>query len=411
VNSESSQGGRKPLSETALLVLLATVQFAHIVDFMLLMPLGPQLMRELGIGPARFSHLVSSYTLTAGAVGLLAAPFVDRFDRRKLLLFTFAGFIVGTLACALSTSAHQLMVARALCGAFGGVSGALVMAIASDVAPPERRASAMGIVMTAFSAAAALGVPFGLYLAHAFSWKTPFAVLAGVAALTWAMLARWLPPVRGHLGAGGGESWRRFLSLLRDSNAGWGLVFMASMVFGHFAIIPFLSPYLVSNAGLPESQLSLVYLAGGALTVFTSPLVGRLADRHGRLLTLVALVLVASLVTLTLTHMGPSPLWWILALTSGFFVFASGRFVPGQAIVSLAVAPERRGAYMSLTMCTRDLAAGVTSAVGGWIVTRQADGTLAGFNWLGWIAVGVSLISLVLATRVRPVEGRTPPST
>src|SRR5438309_11273472 len=187
------------LSERPLLLLLAAVQFTHIVDFMILMPLGPQLMRELHIGPGHFSALVAAYTISSGVVGLLAAPYIDRFDRRKLLLFAYAGFTAGTLACALSQNATALLAARALSGAFGGLSISMVMAIVGDVVPTERRAAAIGIVMTAFSAAAAVGIPFGLQLAQRLRWEAPFFVLAGIASVMWTMAFVRLPPVRGHL--------------------------------------------------------------------------------------------------------------------------------------------------------------------------------------------------------------------
>src|SRR5258708_23928922 len=187
------------LSERSLLWLLAAVQFTHIVDFMILMPLGPQLMRELHIGPGHFSALVGAYTISSGAVGLVCAPFIDRFDRRNILLFAYAGFIAGTLACALSQNADTLLAARVLSGAFGGLSMSMVMAIIGDVVPAERRASAMGIVMTGFSVAAAVGVPFGLQLAQHLRWEAPFYVLAGIGSVMWTMAFLRLPSVRGHL--------------------------------------------------------------------------------------------------------------------------------------------------------------------------------------------------------------------
>src|SRR6267143_1329147 len=342
------------LSERSLLLLLAAVQFTHIMDFMIMMPLGPQLMRELHIGPGRFSGLVAAYTISSGIVGLLAAPFIDRFDRRKLLLFAYAGFALGTLACALSQNAATLLTARALSGAFGGLSISMVMSIIGDVVPAERRASAMGIVMTAFSVAAAVGVPFGLQLAERFRWEAPFFMLAGIAGVMWTIAFLKLPPVRGHLE--NGHAKRAFAESRRDANAGRALLFMVAMVFGHFAIIPLLSPYLVYNVGLPERDLFLVYFTGGVLTVFTAPLIGKLADRHGRLRVFSALVAVACVVTLFITHSGRIPVWAVLVSGGAFFVFASGRFVPGQAIMTLAVPASRRGAFMSLSGCARDLA-------------------------------------------------------
>src|SRR5439155_1891987 len=396
----------KALSERWLLLLLAAVQFTHIMDFMILMPLGPQLMRELHIGTGHFSWLVAAYTISSGVVGLLAAPFIDRFDRRKLLLFAYAGFIAGTLACALSQSATTLLAARALSGAFGGLSISMVMAIIGDVVPAERRASAMGIVMTAFSVAAAVGVPFGLQLAQRFRWEAPFFMLAGIASVMWTIAFLRLPAVRGHLE--NGHARRACADLVRHANAGRALLFMVAMVFGHFVIIPLLSPYLVYNIGLPERDLFLVYFTGGVLTVFTAPLIGKLADRLGSFRVFSGLVGMASMVTLLITHSGRIPVWAVLILGGAFFVFASGRFVPGQAIMTLAVPASRRGAFMSLSGCARDLTMGVTSIRGGWIVTKEPSGRLADFHWLGWIAVAAGLVSVWLASRVRVNEAVAP---
>src|SRR5215813_8889667 len=186
-------------SERWLLLLLAAVQFTHIMDFMILMPLGPQLMRDLLIGPGQFSALVAAYTISSGVVGLLAAPFIDRFDRRNVLLLAYAGFIGGTVSCAFSQNFTSLLAARALSGAFGGLSSSMVLAIIGDVVPAERRATGVGVVMTAFSLAAALGVPFGLRLAQLFRWEAPFYFLAGLGLLIWVMALLQLPALRGHL--------------------------------------------------------------------------------------------------------------------------------------------------------------------------------------------------------------------
>ncbi len=396
--------GRPMLSEKRLLLLLAAVQFTHIMDFMIMMPLGPQLMRQLGISAQQFGGLISSFAITSGVVGLAMAPFADRFDRRKLLLFCYAGFTMGTLACGFCDSGATLFWARAICGAFGGVSGATIMAIVADVVPPERRARGMGIIMTAFSAAAALGVPFGLKIAQWWKWEAPFFVVAVIAAVVWVGLSRILPPVRGHLTGGKIKSGRDFLDLLRNGNAWTGLALMVAMIFGHFTIIPYLSPYLVGNVGLPEKSLFLVYLTGGLVTIFTGPLIGRLADRHGRYLVYVCLVVGACVVIRLLTSSGPLPVWQTLILAGLFFTFASGRFVPGQAVISMAVPSSRRGAYMSLVACSRDLASGLTAAIGGMVVKETTDGRLLYFDKLGWLAIGVSVVSLWIFRQVKSAE-------
>ena len=395
------EGGK--ISERSLLLLLAAVQFTHIMDFMIMMPLGPQLMRELSITSQQFGALISSFAITAGIVGLAVAPVIDRFDRRKLLLFCYAGFTLGTFACGLAETANTLLWARAVCGAFGGVSGAAIMAIVADVVPPERRAHGMGIIMTAFSAAAALGVPFGLKIAQWWKWEAPFLVIAAVSAVVWVGIFRLLPPVRGHLTGERIQSGRDFLELLRKGNAWAGLSLMAAMVFGHFTIIPFLSLYLVGNIGLPEKSLFLIYLTGGVVTVFTGPLIGRLADRHGKFRIYIILVAGACVIIRLLTSGGLQPLWQTLVLAAFFFAFAGGRFVPGQATISMAVPAARRGAYMSLVACTRDLASGLTAYLGALIVVQGPDGRLQNYDHLGWLAIGVSLFSLWIFGRVKAV--------
>ena len=391
---------RRP-SERSVLLLLAAVQFTHIMDFMVMMPLGPQLMRELAIGPERFSGMVAAYTFSAGVIGLLSAPFVDRFDRRKLLLFCYSGFIIGTLACAISHSAVALTNARILCGAFGGVSGALVMAIISDIVPPARRAAGMGIVMTSFSVAAALGVPLGLYLAQRYRWEAPFFVVGGAGVLIWLLLWRVLPPVRDHLEASAASRSAAFMDLLKNANAGRALIFIFMLVIGHMIMVPLLSPYLVHNLGLPEPKLFLIYLVGGLLTIVTSPLVGKLADRHGRVRILAIMIAIAAVVVLTISHAPPLPVVGILVLGGFFFVFASGRFVPAQAIASLAVPPAQRGAFMSLNTCVRDIGAGAAASLAGFIVTTAPDGQLLHYDRISFVAVTASVIGLWLGKRVQ----------
>jgi len=398
----------KQLSERSLLLLLAAVQFTHIVDFMILMPLGPQLMRELHIGPATLSALVAAYTVSSGIVGLIAAPFVDRFDRRKLLLFAYGGFILGTLSCGLAFNAPTLLCARAVSGTFGGLSIAMIMSIIGDVVPPERRAAGMGIVMTAFSVASALGVPFGLQLAQWFRWEAPFIMLAILATINWCIAYFRLPSIRGHLENRGDKDPRRaFAELLRDSNAWRALTFMSAAVIGHFAIIPLLSPFLVGNVLLPEKYLTFVYMTGGILTIFTAPVVGRLADSLGKLRVFAGMVMVACMVTLWITLSGPLPTWVVMVQAGLFFVFASGRFIPGQAIMTLAVPASRRGAFMSLNGCARDLAMGFASSIGGWIVVKDdTSGHLSHYQWLGVIAVVTGALSIWLASRVHVKDVR-----
>lgn len=399
---------RPGISERLLLLLLATVQFTHIMDFMVMMPLGPQLMRIFQIDPGQFSLLVASYTFSAAIAGLIGAFWVDRFDRKQAMLFCYAGFILGTLACALAPTYHALLAARVISGAFGGVSGAIVLTVVGDVVPLERRAGAMGIVMASFAFAAVAGVPVGLWFAAKWSWHAPFIIIVGVGTLLWITCLMIFPSLRGHLNAGGhvrGEALARLRELVTNANTLTALLFMTLLILGHFMIIPFLSPSLVSNVGLQEHQLSWVYLVGGFASLCTSPTVGRLADKHGRLLMFSVTIAGALVPIYFITNQGITPMFWVLVLSALFFIFAGGRFVPGQAIITSAVPARLRGSFMSLNSSVRDMVAGLASLLGGHIITQDAvTGKILHFPTLGWIAIGASLLSILVASRVKPVS-------
>ena len=399
-----------PVSERLILLLLATVQFTHIMDFMVMMPLGPQLMRVFQIEPSQFSMLVASYTFSAAVAGLVGAFFVDRFDRKTALLFCYLGFVGGTLACALAPTYETLLAARLISGAFGGVAGSVVLTIVGDVVPLERRAGAIGIVMGSFAFASVAGVPAGLWLAAHWSWHAPFLLIVALGVCVWLWCLMRLPSLRGHLiaehaGRRTAQAWDGLKELLSNRNTLTALAFMSFLVLGHFMIIPFLSPSLVANAGLHEHELSWFYLAGGLASLSTSALVGRLADRYGRLKLFCVTILGALAPIYIITHQDRTPLAMVMFLAVLFFVFAGGRFIPGQAIITASVPPKLRGSFMSLNSSVRDLAAGGASLLGGHIIARDAiTGKILHFPTLGWIAIVASLVSVVLASRVKPVS-------
>jgi predicted MFS family arabinose efflux permease len=235
-------------------------------------------------------------------------------------------------------------------------------------------------------------------------------MLAGLATINWVIAFFFLPPVRGHLeNRGDSDPTHAFGELLRDTNAWRALLFMSAAVIGHFAIIPLLSTFLVGNVGLPEGDLFLVYMVGGVMTVFTAPVVGKLADSLGRRRVFAGMVMVACAVTVWIAQSGPLPAWVVMVQAALFFVFASGRFIPGQAIMTLAVPASRRGAFMSLNGCARDLAMGLASSIGGWIVVKDPSSNhLNNFQWLGWIAVAAGVVSIWLASRVHVQDVRLP---
>ena len=270
--------------EQFLLFILAAAQFTHIMDFMIIMPLGSQLMRIFDITPQQFSLLVAAYALSAGVFGFLSAFSIDRFDRRKALLIVYAGFILGTFACAMSPNYHVLLLSRVITGAFGGILGALILAIISDLFSYEKRARAIGIVMTAFSVASVFGVPFGLYIAALYNWHAPFYMLATLGAVIFVLKLFVVPSMSKHME--NPVNLKQRIRIVRhfftQKNILLAFALTVLMMLGQFTVIPFIAPYMVANVGFSEIQLTYIYMVGGGLTIFTSPFIGKLADKHGK---------------------------------------------------------------------------------------------------------------------------------
>lgn len=397
-------------NERLLLYILAAAMFTHIMDFMIMMPLGPQLMRIFDISAREFSLLVSSYTVTGGVSGFFAAFFIDRFDRKKSLLFMYTGFTLGTLACAMAPGYEVLLVARSLAGVFGGVLGALVLSIVSDAVPLERRAHGIGIVMASFSVASVFGVPFGLFLAAEFSWHAPFLFLGGIAIVILFFIVRYVPVLEAHLTGGGHAS---PLEVLREifgrRNPRLGLTFTAVLMFGHFTIIPFVAPYMVGNVGFTEGQLTYIYLVGGLCTLFFSPWVGKMADRHGRLKIFTIFGSLVIIPVVIITNLEPVPLAVALTITAVFFVFSNGRMVPSTTMETAIIKPEIRGSYMSIRSSVQSLSSGLAAFVAGLIIAEQPSvfdakaKALINYHYVGVIAVIFSLVSLYIARKLTAV--------
>ncbi|RZI85725.1 MAG: MFS transporter [Rubrivivax sp.] len=388
--------------ERWLLWSLSAIQFTHIVDFMVMMPLGPQLTRLFSLSDAQFGLLVSAYSLAAGVSGLLASLVIDRFERKRALLALYAGFAVSTLACGLAPTYGALMAARVAAGVFGGVLSAVVQTIVGDAIAFERRGRAMGVVMASFSLATVAGVPASLWLATIGGWHWPFIAIALACVPGW--LAAWfvIPVLNGHLaGAAAGSSFNQLTRVLGDANHWRAFALSALLVLGSFSIIPYITIYTTTNVGLPQSQVPLIYLVGGVATFFTARVWGQLADRHGKVLVFRAVSLLAVLPMLALTHLPVVPVPMLIVVTTAFFVFVSGRMVPGMALLTEAPPPAMRGAFMSVNGALQSGAMGLAAWLGGWMISRSPDGQVVGYGRTGWLALCTTLVMVWWVGRLR----------
>ncbi|NHZ42130.1 MFS transporter [Massilia aquatica] len=374
--------------QSRTILLVAALQFVYLVDFMMVLPLGPDLAREHGFAVDRLGWLAAAYTLASALSGLVTFRLLDRFDRKPALLLTFGLLALATLATSFCHGLPALMVARALTGAFGGPAVAIGMAIVIDMTAPEQRGKAMAKVMLGFSLAAIAGVPLGLEVARIGGWQAPFYMVAALAALVLVAMAFLLPALEGHLNAREKVSAR---ILLARPAVRLAMLLQGASAFSAFLVIPHFSAYFLLNLGFPRAQLGMLYFAGGVVALITVQLLGRLADRSGP-------VLSAALAS-TAFCAGLAPFFGLgAALPILFFVLFmagnAGRNVTMAATVSQVPSPHERAGFMSLQSLVQDVAIGAAALVTSWQLGEAADGRLTGMAPVaalaGAIAVGVA---------------------
>lgn len=394
-------------SERRLLAVLACVQIAHILEFVMMMPLGPQLMREFLITSREFSYLVAAYQVSATVSGFIASFFIDRVDRKRALTWMYSGCLVATFLCAIAPTFEIFLTARLVAGAFGGVLATSVFSMIGDAFPEERRGSATGVVMAAFSIASVLGVPASIAVANAYGWHAPFAGLVGIGLLVLGTAQFWIPSFRAHLIHLKPLRWRREVSdtlhLLSDRDVLFALAFSSSLMIAGFLVIPMISPMMVFNVGVSERDLDILYFVGGSTTFVTSQIIGRLSDRFGKY-EVFRIVAAGSIIpALWVTHMTASPLWMAALAMACFMVLTSGRFVPATSMLTSVVKSGARGRFMSLNSSVQNFSAGIGSLSVGLITSQEMGGPLQNYYWAGYLAAGMTLVSLILGAQIKNV--------
>ena len=392
--------------EKILLLLLAAINFTHILDFMIIMPLGNYLMPYFHISTQQFSMIVSAYSYAAFTTGIIAAFVIDKFDRKKSLLFGYSGFIIGTALCGFAPNYQFLIFARMLAGLFGGLIGAQVLSIVADTFPYEKRGRAMGYLMAAFSMASVLGVPLSLYIANIFSWHAPFLLVAGLGLFLIPLNFRFIPPVRGHLqSAANRKLLEAFQIIFSRGSTLLALGLTAFLFFGHFLVVPFLNPYMEFNVGFTKNEIPLTYVVGGTATLFSAPFFGKMADRKGKFLVFILCSLLALPFIYFITNMPPIPFYFVLIATGFWFVMANGRSIASQAMISNVIESEYRGSFMSLNSSFQQLFVGSASFMAGLIVTNDpVTKKIFHFQWVGYLSIGVLLLAVLMGWRLRKIN-------
>lgn len=381
-----------------IIAILSILQFSIILDFMVLSPLGPIMMPTMHITPAQFSFVVSAYAFSAGISGLLAAGFADKFDRKKLLLFFYTGFIVGTACCAMAPDYHSLLTARIVTGIFGGVIGSISFAIIGDIFRMEVRGRVMGFVQTAFAASQVLGIPVGLILANHFGWHAPFFMIAGFSAAVAIAIIIYMKPVAGHLKiATRHNPFTHLLRTVTNNNYLKGFLATTVMATGGFMLMPFGSAFGTNNLGIHVDDLPLLYGVSGIFSIITGPLLGRLSDKIGKYKLFVFGSSWSLVMVIIYTHLGVTPLWAIIAVNVIMFIGISSRMISASALMTAVPEPQDRGAFMSINSSVQQVAGGIASIVAGMIIVQETETSpLRNYDVLGYVVAGSMVLGTIL---------------
>lgn len=390
-----------PIRERPIIAVLAGIHFIHIMDFMMLLPLGPQLMKLFELTPQEFSLLISIYAFSAGVFSFLASFIIDHYDRKSFLIFLCCGIGLATLLCALSFDYYLLLLARMVAGGFSGVLSATIFTIIADITPAHRRGNATGTVMSAFSAVAVIGMPFGMLLVNLFSWRAPFLFLT-LLSIIMISLAVWLLPVlRDHLKHRQQRNPAQHLrTIFFNRNHLYAFALIAMLMFAGFSVSPFITTYMITNVGMSEVDVPYLYFFGGLATFYTARLFGKLSDQHSKHKIFSVAASLSVFPILMITHLTTTSVLLAIVVSTLFMMLVSGRFVPAMALVTASVNPRLRGSFLSFNIAIQQLSAGTASLLAGSIMSTTATGTIAHYDTVGIIAAVATVISILLALRV-----------
>ncbi|TQF38385.1 MFS transporter [Bradyrhizobium sp. UNPF46] len=382
--------------QALLIALLAFTQFTIILDFIIMSPLGAILMPALNITATQFGVAVSAYAFSAGLSGILAAGFADRFDRKRILLFFYVGFTLGTMLCAAAPNYHVLLMGRIVTGLFGGVIGSVVLAIVTDLFPLNMRGRVMGFIQTAFAASQVLGIPAGLFLANHWSWHICFIAIVIVSIVAIAVIAFAMEPVDAHLKLKQDRNpFHHLIATVAQPRYTLAFAVTTLLATGGYMLMPFSSAFTVNNLGIDMAHLPTIYLVSGLFSIVTGPLVGRASDAFGKYPTFVFGCVMTVIMVLIYTHLGHVTLATAITVNVLMFVGIFSRMIPSQALISAIPDPSQRGSFSAVSASLQQLSGGLGSVLAAAIVAQGPDGSLLHFEQIGYVVVTTTLVTLI----------------
>ena len=391
--------------QKGVIALLAFLQFTVVLDFMVMSPLGDMLMKSMSLSTSQFGLAVSAYAFSAGASGLLTAGFADRFDRKKLLLFFYVGFIAGTLFCGLATTYPMLVAARIITGLFGGVMGSIALAIIADLFPIQQRGRAMGFTQMGFGASQVLGIPIGLYIANHWGWQAPFLMIVGLATLTWLVVLVKMHPITKHLELKTEKN--AFSHLWHTMKLKYyrvGFLSTALLSLGGFMMMPWGSAFAINNLKVTYGQLPILFMASGLVALVVMPIVGKLSDKIDKVKIFFIAAIWTMVAIIIYTNMTAIPFWMVIALNILLMIGILSRIVPAMALVSAIPKMQDRGAFMSINSSLQQIAGGIAAAVGGLIVVQKTKTSpLEHYDTLGYVISVIIIFNIIMVYRMNKI--------
>lgn len=385
-----------------VIFILAMTQFTVILDFMVMSPLGDMLIKSLSMKPSSFGIAVSAYAFSAGISGLLTAGFADRFDRKKLLLFFYTGFIIGTFLCSLAGSYEALVAARIITGLFGGVIGSISMAIITDLFSLQQRGRVMGFVQMGFGASQVLGIPIGLYVANQWGWESPFIMVAALGIILAVFIVVKLKPINKHLGLAHDKSaFKHLWHTVSKRNYRIGFASTAVLSIGGFMMMPFGSVFAVNNLQVTSKELPVLFMISGVSSLVIMPLVGRLSDKISKFKIFAVASVWMIVFCVVYTNLSVTPFWLVIIFNIMLMIGVMSRMIPSQALTSAIPEVADRGAFMSINASLQQIAGGVAAAAAGMIVVQKTEfSPLINYNIVGYVVTVISIAGVYLMYRV-----------
>ena len=385
-----------------IILLLAILQFTIVLDFMILAPLGDILMKSMNMSTKQFGTVVSAYAISACISGVFAAGFADKFDRKKLLLFFYAGFILGTYFCAISYNYETLFIARIITGLFGGVIGSISMAIITDIFTINQRGKVMGFVQMAFGGSQILGIPIGLVLANYWSWHATFYMVLILAFLLGIALVIKLKPLTEHLKLiNNKNALQHLLQTIKKKDYRIGFLATALLSMGGFLIMPFSTAFIVNNIHIAQSQVAIIFFFTGIFSIIIMPIVGKLSDKFDKLMIFGIGTIIAIVMVVIYTHLSPVPIWLVIIVNIVLFIGIMSRMVPATALNSAVPDAYDRGAYMSINSSLQQFAGGIAALFSGLVVVQKSKNSpIENFDVLGYVMVVLMLMCFYFVYKV-----------